>query len=668
MANMLYESDSVQDIADAIRTKNGSTTKYKISEMAGAINALSGGGGSSDVTKDEIIDALGYTPANAEDIPTKLPSPNALTVKIGEAETVYDGSAAKTVNFNNGLLDPIWVREQIADMMDDYTDFNPLNTGVAAYLAAAETTYTADNQSVSIVANYTSQGTDDPDGLAVDAGASTSLALVSVASKAGWTQPSADKIYNLIPNTVYAWTGSATGTGKARATSALRMIRMTGVRNVRDLGGWPCDGGIVQYGKIFRGGQLSNNNVAVATEWDIAELNAIGIKVELDIRAASEQDRTTSILGSGVEFISIPTAYSAVALMQNHPEDAVAILNAVFTAVAAGKPIYFHCQAGADRTGTIAFILLALLGVSHVDLDIDYELTSFYDLRKRSASPWPEQWTYVNSFAGDSPKEKVTAWALSNGITQAQIDAFRSAMIYTGFIAGGNDTPTQVTYPVTLSLTSCSSSNEASSVTSGATYSTTITADEGHTLNSVTVTMGGADVTSTAVSGNVVTISNATGAIVITAVAVAAVKTNMLTQAVDSDGQPYNSGTGYKSGYRLNSAGNEAAMNGYSVTGFIPVAGGQKVTVENLPLSYTENGQYYIGFYDANYTLLSGCCRYAHTWIALTSGNPLAPNSNDGANILSFTLTGTSTYPVQNAKYLRLSSTSITTASAVYIE
>lgn len=44
MANMLYESDSVQDIADAIRTKNGSTTKYKISEMAGAIDALSGAG------------------------------------------------------------------------------------------------------------------------------------------------------------------------------------------------------------------------------------------------------------------------------------------------------------------------------------------------------------------------------------------------------------------------------------------------------------------------------------------------------------------------------------------------------------------------------------------------------------------------------------------------
>ncbi len=70
MANMLYESDSVRDIADAIRIKNGSTTKYKISEMAGAINALSGGG-SSDVTKDEIIDALGYTPLQESDVITE---------------------------------------------------------------------------------------------------------------------------------------------------------------------------------------------------------------------------------------------------------------------------------------------------------------------------------------------------------------------------------------------------------------------------------------------------------------------------------------------------------------------------------------------------------------------------------------------------------------------
>lgn len=42
MANKLYEETDVQAIATAIRNKNGETTTYKISEMAGAINSLSG--------------------------------------------------------------------------------------------------------------------------------------------------------------------------------------------------------------------------------------------------------------------------------------------------------------------------------------------------------------------------------------------------------------------------------------------------------------------------------------------------------------------------------------------------------------------------------------------------------------------------------------------------
>ena len=40
MANKLYEEASVQDIAAAIRSKNGTTTKYKIGEMGDAISAI----------------------------------------------------------------------------------------------------------------------------------------------------------------------------------------------------------------------------------------------------------------------------------------------------------------------------------------------------------------------------------------------------------------------------------------------------------------------------------------------------------------------------------------------------------------------------------------------------------------------------------------------------
>lgn len=49
MANKLYEESSIQDIADAIRSKNGSSDTYTVSEMSTAIeNIPSGGGSASD--------------------------------------------------------------------------------------------------------------------------------------------------------------------------------------------------------------------------------------------------------------------------------------------------------------------------------------------------------------------------------------------------------------------------------------------------------------------------------------------------------------------------------------------------------------------------------------------------------------------------------------------
>lgn len=42
MAKKLYEEASVQDIADAIRAKNGSGATYKIGEMAAAVQAITG--------------------------------------------------------------------------------------------------------------------------------------------------------------------------------------------------------------------------------------------------------------------------------------------------------------------------------------------------------------------------------------------------------------------------------------------------------------------------------------------------------------------------------------------------------------------------------------------------------------------------------------------------
>ena len=56
MAQKLYEEANIQDIADAIRAKNGTTTTYKTNEMAAAIrNIETSGGGTSDDLATMII-------------------------------------------------------------------------------------------------------------------------------------------------------------------------------------------------------------------------------------------------------------------------------------------------------------------------------------------------------------------------------------------------------------------------------------------------------------------------------------------------------------------------------------------------------------------------------------------------------------------------------------
>lgn len=73
------------------------------------------------------------------------------------------------------------------------------------------------------------------------------------------------------------------------------------------------------------------------------------------------------------------------------------------------------------------------------------------------------------------------------------------------------------TYSITKNLTKCSINNSANTVRHGSSYSATITADEGHELQSVTVTMGGSAVN---VTNGVISIASVTGNIVITATAI----------------------------------------------------------------------------------------------------------------------------------------------------
>ena len=78
------------------------------------------------------------------------------------------------------------------------------------------------------------------------------------------------------------------------------------------------------------------------------------------------------------------------------------------------------------------------------------------------------------------------------------------------------------TYTITKDLTHVTASGNVTSVNKDASFTTTLTADDEYTMDSVTVEMGGADITDTAytAASGVVSIAKVTGDVVITAVAV----------------------------------------------------------------------------------------------------------------------------------------------------
>lgn len=144
---------------------------------------------------------------------------------------------------------------------------------------------------------------------------------------------------------------------------------------------------------------------------------------------------------------------------------------------------------------------------------------------------------------------------------------------------GSMEKDTNVYYSITNTLTNCGSSNSAVRAVAGESYAATITANDGYELESVAVTMGGADISSTAVSGGTITIAEVTGNIVVTAVA-AVVQSGASYTNLANPSDAY-----WKDGYRLSiSSGGTVALEGSITTNFIPAVAGDVLRVKGLDI------------------------------------------------------------------------------------
>lgn len=292
--------------------------------------------------------------------------------------------------------------------------------------------------------------------------------------------------YNEVPNVA-----TPIVSGAVEPLDRLRWIN-SATANMRDLGGWTCDGGTVKYGMLFRGGAPygTDKNLMV---------NRLDVKHELDLRGSSEA-RGYSVWDIGYTSADGITWYNLT-----DKETWKINIGCIFDNVTKSIPVFFHCAAGADRTGTLACVLEALLGMSQSDIDKDYELTTFYsgsgsdaNARRRNETEWQgliNAIKAVNLEGGltDSFRNRAVSFVLSLGFTIDEINAFRNAMI--------DGTPTAITvsmdsYSVTKSGANVTFDSSISSVDEFQEYEVGLSANSGYAISNIVVTMGGTDVTS----------------------------------------------------------------------------------------------------------------------------------------------------------------------------
>jgi protein tyrosine/serine phosphatase len=194
-------------------------------------------------------------------------------------------------------------------------------------------------------------------------------------------------VYNLIPGRTYYYKVECPEkvcSDVFRTTGTLRQLNVEGIFNVRDMGGWIGLGGNpIKYGKLFRGSRMTNNGSGteiITAAGKKAMLDA-GIRGDLDLRTSSERNLTKSPLANNtdvkVDYYPIDDSYKSRISTFDQSDASIRGIKWIISELKKDRPVYFHCSVGADRTGTVAFLIGALCGMSESDLAKEFELTSF---------------------------------------------------------------------------------------------------------------------------------------------------------------------------------------------------------------------------------------------------------------------------------------------------
>jgi protein-tyrosine phosphatase len=170
-----------------------------------------------------------------------------------------------------------------------------------------------------------------------------------------------------------------------------RRIALTGPVNFRDLGGYDtADGRRVRWRRLFRSDSLSPvtaDDARLLTE-------DLGLLAVVDLRTSREVDRDGrgGLADVALHYHHAPlleegdlgtrsvrpfdgSLHEAYTYLLGDCAGRISVALEAIAAEVAEHPTVFHCTAGKDRTGIVAALVLAFLGVSDEDIVADYTLT-----------------------------------------------------------------------------------------------------------------------------------------------------------------------------------------------------------------------------------------------------------------------------------------------------
>jgi protein-tyrosine phosphatase len=207
-------------------------------------------------------------------------------------------------------------------------------------------------------------------------------------------------------------------------------MHIDGAVNMRDIGGWMTESGVrIPQGLLFRGSELDG---AVEPSYRLTEdglremITKLGIRYDLDLRSADINPSKINALGANVKHEYFNAPMYADAFSDENRET----MRSIFSAIAKPEnyPMYLHCTYGRDRTGTVCYILEALLGVSEGDLRRDYEMSAFTDSYAELENF--AKLTYaLEQCAGDSLSQKAESYLKGLGVTDAEIASIKQIFL-----------------------------------------------------------------------------------------------------------------------------------------------------------------------------------------------------------------------------------------------